>query len=243
MIDHHQSGKFTIPILYLDNHLLAVVKPPNMPVQADRSGDEDLLTALKRYVGAVYAKPGEVYLGLVHRLDRPVGGVMVFARTSKAAARLAEAFSGQRVDKRYLAVVRGILTESAEYRDYLRKDGETGHVRVVPQGTPGAKLALLTSAPIASIGDTTLTAVALRTGRAHQIRVQHAHAGHPLWGDNRYGGGRPGEQIALWAWKLIVPHPTRGEEMIFSALPPFTQVWGEYRDMIEKLDAKEHPDD
>ena len=126
-----RAGRFSIPVLYEDNHLLVVVKPPNLPSQGDRFGDLSLLDALKGYIGEKYHKPGAVYLGLVHRLDRPVGGVMVFARTSKAASRLSEAFRTHEQDRRYLAVVEGELPGERTLTDWLVKDGRTGMVRVV----------------------------------------------------------------------------------------------------------------
>ncbi len=241
MIDTIRAGRFAVEVLYEDNHLLAVVKPPNLPVQADRSGDDDLLSILKRYIGNKYQKPGAVYLGLVHRLDRPVGGAMVFARTSKAASRLSAAFAAHAQDKRYLAVVQGEFREPRSLIDYLLKDGATGMVRVVPEGTPGAKLARLDTRPIATRDGLTLTEVTLHTGRAHQIRVQHAHAGFPLWGDARYGGGGPGQQIALWAASLALEHPTRHERMQFTSAPPSEGAWlqftGEIRAYMEDLEA------
>ena len=151
MIDRVQAGRFVIDVLYEDNHLLAVVKPPNLPVQADSSGDDDLLSILKRYIGNKYQKPGAVYLGLVHRLDRPVGGVMVLARTSKAAARLSAAFAAHEQDKRYLAVLQGELAGERELTDYLRKDPE-GMVRTVGKDAPGAKLARLKTTPLCRRG-------------------------------------------------------------------------------------------
>ena len=167
MIERVQAGKYTVDVLYEDNHLLAVVKPPNLPVQADRSGDDDLLSILKRYIGQKYQKPGAVYLGLVHRLDRPVGGAMVFARTSKAAARLSADFAAHAQDKRYLAVLQGEAGPMA-LEDWLWKDGRTGTVRVVPPETPGAKRAALESRPLAVRDGRTLAEVRLYTGRAHQ---------------------------------------------------------------------------
>jgi len=228
-----QTGNFRIPVLYEDNHLLVVVKPANLPSQADSSGDDDLLTILKRYIGEKYNKPGAVYLGLVHRLDRPVGGVMVFARTSKAAARLSETFRTHEQDRQYLAVAEGSFTEELSLKDYLLKDGRTGMVRAVKPGTAGAKEARLISRPFAVRDDLTLTRVQLFTGRSHQIRVQHAHAGHPLWGDMRYGHGTPGRQIALWAFRLVLYHPTRHEPLCFTARPPMSGAWKLFADAID----------
>lgn len=229
-----RAGRFTVPVLYEDNHLLVVVKPPNLPAQADSSGDDDLLRILKRYIGEKYQKPGNVYLGLVHRLDRPVGGVMVFARTSKAASRLSAAFAAHAQDRRYLAVVQGRLQAEIALEDWLVKRAD-GMVRVCDPNAHGAKRARLTSRPLAFAGDLTLVEVALETGRSHQIRVQHAHAGFPLWGDARYGGGRPGMQIALWAWALEVEHPTQRETMRFRALPPNSGAWRAFEREIKEL--------
>lgn len=230
----HHAG-YDIPILYEDNHLLVAVKPPNMPVQADESGDADLLTALKSYIGEKYHKPGAVYLGLVHRLDRPVGGVMVFARTSKAASRLSEAFRTHEQDRRYLAIVEGVLPGETELRDTLLKDPATRMVSVVPPSTPGGKDARLVTRPIASREDMTLTEVRLFTGRSHQIRVQHAHAGHPLRGDMRYGHGVPGRQLSLWAYSLVIEHPTRHEALAFTALPPDKDAWHVFSKELKDL--------
>lgn len=235
-----RAGKFEIPLLYGDNHLLVVVKPANLPTQADSSGDEDLLNLLKRYIGEKYHKPGAVYLGLVHRLDRPVGGVMVFARTSKAASRLSESFRTHEQDRRYLAVVEGELRGELALTDWLLKDARTGMVHVVPPDTPGAKQARLRSRPIASRDGLTLTEVRLFTGRAHQIRVQHANAGHPLWGDMRYGHGVPGRQIALWAYRLELEHPTRHDQFRFTARPPRSGAWSLFeREIDAAMDVSE----
>lgn len=236
MEDMCRCGKFEIPVLYCDNHVLVAVKPCNMPVQADSSGDMDMFTAMKQYVGRRFQKPGAVYLGLVHRLDRPVGGVMVFARTSKAAQRLTEAFSGHLVDKRYLAVLQGEMNHSAALENWLLKDGSTGNVCAVRENTQGAKLARLDTRPLAIREHTTLTEVTLHTGRAHQIRVQHLAAGFPLWGDSRYGGGKPGQQIALWAYRLAFIHPTQKQELTFQFLPSKTGIWKSYADVLEELE-------
>ena len=224
----------TIRVLYEDNHLLVVEKPANVPVQADASGDEDLLTACKGYIKEKYAKPGEVYLGLVHRLDRPVGGVMVFARTSKAAARLTEQFSAHRARKRYAAIVEGSAPGEGRLADFLWKDERTNTTSVVPEGTPGAKLAKLSFRTLAREGDLSLLDVDLQTGRPHQIRVQLSHAGFPIHGDQRYNpAAQVGEQIRLWAYALTIVHPTLKEEMTFYALPPF----GEFPTAVKYLPA------
>lgn len=226
------AGKYEIEEIYLDNHLLGIVKPPNMPVQKDASGDLDVLTALKAYIGERFQKPGAVYLGLVHRLDRPVGGAMVLARTSKAAARLSAQFAGHDVQKDYLCVLQGAQEEKLELVDWLWKDERTGNVSVVPEGTPGAKRAQLVSEPLLVKDGRTLAKVRLLTGRAHQIRVQHMHAGFPIWGDNRYGGGLPGQQLALWAHSLRFEHPTLHEAVTLTSNPPQTGIWAAFKEAI-----------
>ena len=206
-------------ILYEDNHLLVVEKPVNIPVQADASGDADLLTLLKGYIKEKYHKPGDVYLGLVHRLDRPVGGVMVFARTSKAASRLSGQFAGDGAKKHYFALLTG-QGRSGELSDFIFRDETTGNSAVVQEGTPGAKSARLSYRAVACRDGLTLVDVTLFTGRHHQIRVQFAHAGLPLWGDQRYNPqARPGQQIALFAYALSFEHPTTREPMTFTLLP------------------------
>ncbi len=223
-----------IKILYEDNQLLCAVKPPNLPSQGDLSGDTDMLSILKSYIARKYNKPGEAYLGLVHRLDRPVGGVMVFARTSKAAARLSVQFAEHKTEKTYLALLEAQLVKPLRLENYLlQKQGQ--NARVVSEGVPGAKYACLTSEPICYRDGLTLSKVTLETGRKHQIRAQHAHAGYPLWGDNRYGHGRSGMQIALWAFSLTVEHPTRHERMRFVSDPPDVFPWSKFREEIEEL--------
>ena len=232
MTGQARSGAYAIPVLYMDNHLLAAVKPPNMPSQADASRDDDMLTALKRYVAAAYNKPGAAYLGLVHRLDRPAGGVMAFARTSKAAARLSADFAGSRVKKAYWAIVQGKMGCPVELTHYLLKDANTGKSREARPGEPGAKLARLSSVPVCARENLTLTRIGLHTGRPHQIRVQHMLAGHPLWGDSLYGNGRPGQQLALWATELTITHPTLKTELTFTSAPPRSGIWILFEDIL-----------
>ena len=235
IIDVCRAGRVEIPIMYLDNHVLGVVKPRNMLAQGDMTGDEDLLTALKGYIGRRFDKPGNVYLGLVHRLDRPVGGVMVLARTSKAAARLSAEIAAHTVDKTYLCVVRGRMEGEATLTDWLYKDERTGMVSVCDPDRPGAKRASLVTKALASYDGLTLCAVTLLTGRPHQIRVQHAHAGFPLWGDARYGRGKPGEPIALWAYRLRLTHPTLKTELTLAAIPPLDGGFTPFKEEIEAL--------
>ena len=213
-----QRPAMPMEILYEDNHLLVALKPPNMPVQADASGDLDLLTSLKAYIKEKYHKPGDVYLGLVHRLDRPAGGVMVFARTSKAASRLSAQFAGHGARKKYFAILSG-RAPGGELADYIRRLPEGG-AELCEKGAEGAKAARLTYQPLAAQDGKTLADISLQTGRHHQIRLQFAGQGLPLWGDQRYNpAARPGEQLALWAYSLTVEHPTLHKPMAFTALP------------------------
>ena len=228
-----ENGRWKIPVLYEDNHLLCVEKPPNLPVQADSSGDMDLLSILKIFIRDKYMKPGNVYVGLVHRLDRPVGGCMVFAKTSKAAARLSAQFSEHSTKKKYYAVLNGALLKETTFNDFLKLNEKTGMVQVSKESDPGAKKASLISSPIARIGGLTLTEVTLLTGRKHQIRVQHASRGLPLWGDARYGGGKSGMQIALWAHKLTFIHPTAKKPITIISTPPITGAWKNFQNELK----------
>ena len=222
-----------IRIVHEDNHLLVVVKPPNMPTQADAPRDPDVHSLMKAYIAEEYRKPGAVYLGLVHRLDRPVGGLLVLARTSKAADRLSEQVRSKTLARQYLAAVRGKAPDSGELHDWLLKDEHTNTVRAVPEGTPGAKEAILRYACVGRADGLSLLRVRLFTGRSHQIRVQLSHAGMPIWGDARSGGGRPGEQIALWGAHRGLTHPTLREALLFDALPPReTAPWSTFGEEI-----------
>lgn len=226
----HTSGHPAMAILYEDNHLLGIEKPVNVPTQEDASGDPDLLSLLKEDIKERYGKPGNVYLGLVHRLDRPVGGAMIFAKTSKAASRLSDAVRTRRFEKSYVAVVRGIPPQpKGRLTDTLLKDERTNTVSVVPPGTPGAKDAVLDYRVVASSPDEglSLLQIKLHTGRPHQIRVQLSALGCPLYGDQKYGASvnKPGEQIALWSIYVGVPHPVSKEPIDLISLPPRLYPW------------------
>lgn len=217
-----------LEILYEDNHLLAVNKPAGLPCQPDASGDPTLLEAARVYLKEKYHKPGNVFVGLVHRLDRPVAGVVVLARTSKAAARLSAAFREGRIEKIYRAVVAGCL-ESDEGRltHWLRKVSRRRRSEVTAPDVPGTREAILDYRVIAAAGGASLLEVALQTGRSHQIRVQLAAVGHPILGDLKYGAGAalPGGAIALYARRLRFDHPTRAESVEIAAPNPPGWPW------------------
>lgn len=217
-----------IPILYEDNHLLIVEKPVNIPVQEDRTGNPDLLTILKDDIKVRFNKPGNVYLGLVHRLDRPVGGVMVFAKTSKAASRLSDMIRRQVIERKYYAVVHGVPKQkTGQLVHYLYKDQKNNKVTVTSSSHPKAKQAILDYEVIESIEGFSLLSVKLHTGRPHQIRVQLATIGHPIFGDQKYGKQKNeiGQQIALWAYLLELEHPVRKEPVEIISLPPNKYPW------------------
>ena len=201
-----------INIIYEDNHLLIVEKPINVIVQEDNTKDKDLLTILKEYIKEKYNKPGNVYLGLVHRLDRPVGGIMVFARTSKSASRLSEQIRNKTFKKTYNAVVIGNINEKGTLKDKLLKNEKTNIVTVSDKG----KEAILHYKKIDYKDNMSLVEINLETGRPHQIRVQFSNYGYPLYGDNKYNKkATSNEQIALFAKKIEFTHPTTKENMSF----------------------------
>lgn len=259
------KGKADIKIIYEDNHLLVVEKPQNMLTQGDKTGDDDLLTLLKEDIRRRYNKPGNVYLGLVHRLDRPAGGVMVFAKTSRAASRLSEQVRTGTFGKTYLAVVHGVPDQlSGTLVNYLVKDPATNTVKVLddraagskpaygratgskaPDGKrtggkvnggmdstgallpAGAKKAILDYEVRGAADGLSLVQIKLHTGRPHQIRVQFAAIGHPLYGDQKYGASLngPGMQLALWSAGLTFTHPTLREPATFTSDPPEVYPW------------------
>lgn len=204
-------------VIFEDNHLLVVEKPVNIPMQEDDSKDEDLLSLCKEYIKEKYNKPGNVYLGLVHRLDRPVSGVCVFARTSKAASRLTKQIQDHTFKKQYLAVVEDNgLKDSDHFEDYLLKDTKTNTVKIDKNG----KLAILDYEVLKRKDNLALVKVDLKTGRSHQIRVQFSSRNHSLWGDQRYNkNAKVGQQIALHSHSITFNHPITNEPLSFTSNP------------------------
>lgn len=225
------DGKVTelpygVKVLYEDNHIITVIKPAGVLSQGDGSDSPDILTILKAYIKEKYEKPGEVYLGLVHRLDRPVSGVMVFARTSKAASRLSEQIRQRKVDKIYRCVVDGVLEGEGRLENYIYKDEARNMVAVTDTEKPGFKASYLDYKALSSKDGMTLVEVKLGTGRSHQIRAQMAHSGYPLIGDQKYGKKDiRTKDIALEAYKLSFEHPVKREFITFEAPIPSVFPW------------------
>lgn len=209
-------------ILYEDNHIIVVKKPQNVPTQEDASGDKDMLTMVKEYIKEKYNKPGNVYVGLVHRLDRPTGGVMVFAKTSKAASRLSEQFKNGDSEKTYFCVVVGRPREKkGNLVHFLRKNEKTNMVEITPQLTESAKRAELNYEVLETVQNYSLVKAELITGRSHQVRVQMKSLGTPIFGDVKYGGENAEKGLLnLYAVKLVFYHPVTKEKMVFINYPP-----------------------
>lgn len=220
-----EDGKQMIKILFEDNHVLVVIKPANIPVQEDSSKDKDLLTILKQYLKEKYNKKGNVYLGLVHRLDRPVGGIMVFAKTSKAASRLSEQVRNNEISKKYLCVVENkVSKKEGTFVDKLLKDTRLNIVKVDKDGKESKLNYELIQ--YNSEKNLSLVRVDLITGRSHQIRVQFSSRGFPLYGDQKYNyNSKVGQQIALFAYHLEFYHPTLKRKMVFDYELPKTKPW------------------
>lgn len=225
-----------LKVIYEDNHIIVVIKPAGIPVQQDKTGDKDMITIIKEYLKEKYNKPGNVYLGLVHRLDRMVGGLMVFAKTSKAASRISEYIREKNFKKKYYAIVNGKLeiNKKVILENYLVKNEKMNMSRVVDQNTKNAKYAQLEYTPIKNIRlkdkEYTLVDIDLKTGRHHQIRVQFSSIGNPLYGDQKYGQkqNKVGQNLALWSYYLSFFHPTKDEYLEFTFNP-----WDyEYKDKI-----------
>ena len=211
-------------VLYDDNHIIVVEKIINVPSQADNTNDLDMVTIVKKYIKEKYNKPGNVYLGLVHRLDRPVGGIMVFAKTSKAAARLTKMIKDHEFHKKYYAVVRGYLDKKeGKLVNYISKDKKNNAI-IEKNG----KYAELSYKVLKEKDNLSLIDIDLLTGRHHQIRIQFKNINHPLYGDQRYGI-QDQKQIALYAYKLEFIHPVKKEKMIFIHNPQ-NKFWSSWLD-------------
>ena len=216
-------------IIFIDNHLIAVTKPAGLLTQPDRNTDESLIDQTRQWIKEKYNKPNNIFLGLVHRLDRNVSGVVLFARTSKAASRLSKQFREGTPKKHYRAIVLGKLKEEhTTLVHYLRKE-KSLRATVFPRETPTAKRSELSYEVINSLENKSLLEVSLSTGRFHQIRAQMAFIGHPIIGDVKYGAPEPlpNQEIALYAYKLVFSHPVSNEEITLTAPEPKT--WEQFK--------------
>jgi len=214
------------PVLYMDNHLLALYKPAGLLVQGDKSGHPSLLDLGKRWIKRQCNKPGNVFLGMVHRLDRPVAGVILFARTSKAAGRLSAQFRLSEVRKKYIAVTEGTpAMPSGTLDQHIERRRQFTRIAAGPG--PGTQAARLHFRLVGTHGANSLLEIEPETGRHHQIRAQMAHLGCPILGDVRYGasGSLPERQIALMSGELSIEHPTRGERIILRSPVPREWPW------------------
>ena len=232
-----QMQKDDLIVLYEDNHVIVVLKPQNVPSCEDETKDKDLLTVIKEHIKEKENKQGNVYVGLVHRLDRPTGGVMVYAKSSKAAARLSEQMQNGDFEKKYAAVLAGELkTKRATLTNYLKKNPINNMVYVCPPVTEGAKFAELEYDVLEEKSGLTLALIKLHTGRSHQIRVQMDNVGAPVYGDMRYGGEKAKKgKLALWAVSLSFTHPVSKERLCFKIQPPADLIPWKYFDTEKTL--------
>lgn len=223
-----EENEINLKVIYEDNHIIVVEKPTNIPSQGDKTGDLDMLTIIKAYLKEKYNKPGNVYLGLVHRLDRPVGGVMVFAKTSKAASRLSEQVREKAFKKKYLVIVNGKFEEKkGTLKDYLLKNERLNKSRVVEEGTKNSKYAELDYEVLKYDKEQNLSLlkIDLHTGRHHQIRVQLSSRDHSIYGDAKYNGRGSTRQLYLWAYELTIQNVVSKEEMTFTSIPEKEKAW------------------
>ena len=223
-----EENEINLKVIYEDNNIIVVEKPANIPSQGDKTGDLDMLTIIKAYLKEKYNKPGNVYLGLVHRLDRPVGGVMVFAKTSKAAARLSEQVREKVFKKKYLVIVNGKFEEKkGTLKDYLLKNERLNKSRVVEEETKNSKYAELDYEVLKYDKEQNLSLlkINLHTGRHHQIRVQLSSRDHSIYGDAKYNGRGSARQLYLWAYELTIQNVISKEEMTFTSIPEKEKAW------------------
>lgn len=227
-------------ILYEDNHILVVLKPQMTACCPDESKDDNLLDQIKNYIKVAYSKPGNVYVGLVHRLDRPTGGVMVYAKSSKAAARLTAGLQNGEFEKKYLTVLCGTPdTQRGILSNYVRKNTVNNMVYICTPSEDGAKYAELDYKVLEEKGKYSLVEVRLHTGRTHQIRVQMAGISHPVFGDMRYGGALAQKgKLALWAYSLSFLHPITKERLKFIACPPEAETPWKAFDLSKMIEIK-----
>jgi 23S rRNA pseudouridine1911/1915/1917 synthase len=210
-----------LPIVFEDQHLLIIDKPHDILSQADHTGDPDVLSLCKEYLGS--------YTGLLHRLDRPVGGLMMLAKTPQAASSISKQMRDRLVQKTYYAVVQGKPPANGLLTHYLLKDNETNIVKTVPKNNENGKKAILSFTKLNQTDDLALLSVHLQTGRSHQIRAQLATEGYPIWGDYKYGSNQPdGRTIALRAVELVFNHPSTKEEMSIELSPSDTEPWDQF---------------
>ena len=228
MVSKKQGGRKPLEVLYEDNHLIAVNKPNGALVHSDKTGDRTLVDDVKAYIKRKYNKPGDVFLGVIHRLDRPVSGVVIFARTSKALERMSEAFRDRKVDKRYYTIVKGKPKLSGKLVDHLKKNTETNKAYVVKkEHVAGIKKSELTYKVIRKVSDYHMLEVTPLTGRPHQIRIQLSNVKLPILGDLKYGGYKPSHpsMICLHCRSLSFIHPTLKEKIVIEAELPTWMEW------------------
>jgi len=216
-----------LKILFEDDDLLIIDKPINVLSQEDHTGDPDVLSLCREYLGG--NQNGTPFVGLVHRLDRPVGGLMLLAKSRKAADLLSQQIRDRTMQKTYWAVTSGAPPQNGVLTHHLRKNRDTNIVSVVSQTQKKAKQAILSFAKLERVDDLFLLSIHLQTGRPHQIRVQLAEEGYPIWGDYKYGLNQPdGRDIALRSIELIFDHPQTKQEMRFELAPEHTEPWSRF---------------
>ncbi|HKK45902.1 MAG TPA: RluA family pseudouridine synthase [Balneolaceae bacterium] len=223
----HTNTRPNISIIFEDDHLLIIDKPVNVLSQEDHTGDPDVLKLCKQYLGR--NQNGNPYVGLVHRLDRPVGGLMILAKSRKAADNLSQQIRDRVMQKTYWAVTSGSPPQNGVLTHYLQKDRENNLVSVASKSQKKAKEAILSFAKLETVDELHLLSIHLQTGRPHQIRVQLAEEGYPIWGDYKYGLAQSdGRDIALRSVELVFNHPQTKREMRFELAPKNTEPWSRF---------------